>query len=128
MHTISEKKLLMLRPEELKTSSNQPRKSFDQYELKLLADSIQSSGIIQPLAVRKSIDGKYEIIAGERRYLAAKMVHAVGDYEVANLHLEVVHRYLVKRLLRYGHVRSLVFHYDFGLAVAVVNHCVAAFS
>ena len=64
----------MLKPDDIKPSKNQPRKSFDQYELKLLADSIQSSGIIQPLAVRKSIDGKYEIIAGERRYLAAKMV------------------------------------------------------
>lgn len=73
MHTISEKKLLMLRPEELKTSGNQPRKSFDQYELKLLADSISSSGIIQPLAVRKTEDGKYELIAGERRLKAAKM-------------------------------------------------------
>ena len=74
MYTLWEKKLLMLKPDDIKPSKNQPRKSFDQYELKLLADSIQSSGIIQPLAVRKSIDGKYEIIAGERRYLAAKMV------------------------------------------------------
>ena len=74
MYTLWEKKLLMLKPDDIKPSKNQPRKSFDEYELKLLADSIQSSGIIQPLAVRKSIDGKYEIIAGERRYLAAKMV------------------------------------------------------
>ena len=74
MYTLWEKKLLMLKPDDIKPSKNQPRKSFDQYELKLLADCIQSSGIIQPLAVRKSIDGKYEIIAGERRYLAAKMV------------------------------------------------------
>ena len=74
MYTLWEKKLLMLKPDDIKPSKNQPRKSFDQYELKLLADSIQSSGIIQPLAVRKSLDGKYEIIAGERRYLAAKMV------------------------------------------------------
>ncbi len=73
MHTISDKKLLMLRPEELISSKNQPRKSFDVYELKLLADSIAASGIIQPLAVRKNQDGKYEIIAGERRLKAAVM-------------------------------------------------------
>ena len=74
MYTLWEKKLLMLKPSEIKPSKNQPRKSFDEYELKLLADSIQSSGIIQPLVVRKSLDGKYEIIAGERRFLAAKNV------------------------------------------------------
>lgn len=74
MNALWEKKLLMLKPEEIKPSKNQPRKLFDDYELKLLAESIQSSGIIQPLAVRKCIDGKYEIIAGERRFIAAKMV------------------------------------------------------
>ncbi len=74
MYTLWEKKLLMLKPSEIKPSKNQPRKNFDEYELKLLADSIQSSGIIQPLVVRKSIDGKYEIIAGERRFIAAKNV------------------------------------------------------
>ncbi|MBO5357742.1 MAG: ParB/RepB/Spo0J family partition protein [Clostridia bacterium] len=74
MYTLWDKRLLMLKPNDIKPSKNQPRKSFDEYELKLLADSIQSSGIIQPLAVRKSLDGKYEIIAGERRYIAAKMV------------------------------------------------------
>ncbi len=74
MYSLLEKKLLMLKPQDIKPSKNQPRKIFDEYELKLLADSIRSSGIIQPLAVRKALDGKYEIIAGERRYIAAKMV------------------------------------------------------
>ena len=54
-------------------SPNQPRKSFDEYELKLLADSIQANGIIQPLAVRKLPDGRFELIAGERRLRAAVM-------------------------------------------------------
>ncbi len=71
MHTISHKKLLMLKPSELRVLENQPRKNFDEYELSLLADSISSNGIIQPLSVRKAADGKYEIIAGERRYRAA---------------------------------------------------------
>lgn len=74
MNVLWEKKLLMLKPEEIKPSKNQPRKFFDEYELKLLADSIKSSGIIQPLSVKKALDGRYEIIAGERRFLAAKMV------------------------------------------------------
>lgn len=73
MHTISDKKLFMLKPEDIEPSQNQPRKSFDEYELKLLADSIHTSGIIQPLSVRKTSDGKYELIAGERRLRAAVM-------------------------------------------------------
>lgn len=74
MQNIFEKKLIMLKPENLIANQNQPRKSFDEYELKLLADSISVNGIIQPLAVRKTENSKYEIIAGERRFKAAKMV------------------------------------------------------
>lgn len=73
MHTISEKRLLMLKPNEIKLSKSQPRKNFNQYELKLLAESISASGIIQPLAIRKTEDGRYELIAGERRLKAAVM-------------------------------------------------------
>ena len=73
MHTITDKKLLMLKPRELKASANQPRQHFDEYELRQLADSIATSGIIQPLAVRKADDGGYELIAGERRLRAAVM-------------------------------------------------------
>lgn len=73
MYTLWDKKLLMLKSDEIIPSKNQPRKTFDEYELKLLADSIARSGIIQPLAVRKCGNGKYEIIAGERRFRAAKM-------------------------------------------------------
>ena len=70
---IADKKLIMLKPSDIKISPNQPRKSFDEYELKLLADSIQANGIIQPLAVRKLPDGRFELIAGERRLRAAVM-------------------------------------------------------
>lgn len=73
MYTLSDKKLIMLKPAEIKISPNQPRKSFDEYELKLLADSIHASGIIQPLAVRRLNDGSFELIAGERRLKAAVM-------------------------------------------------------
>lgn len=73
MHTIAEKKILMLRPCEIQASTYQPRKFFDEYELKLLADSIAANGVIEPLTVRKKQEGGYELIAGERRLRAARM-------------------------------------------------------
>ena len=66
------KKLITLRPDEIYPSPYQPRRDFDIYELQSLADSIAASGILQPLAVRKTANG-YELIAGERRLRAAKM-------------------------------------------------------
>ena len=51
----------------------QPRKHFDEDELQALADSIASHGLIQPLTVRKMEGGFYQIIAGERRWRAARM-------------------------------------------------------
>lgn len=53
---------------------NQPRKNFSQCELEGLASSIKHNGIIQPLVIRRSIDDKYELISGERRLRAAKLV------------------------------------------------------
>ena len=73
MHTIAEKKLLMLKPDDIIPCAHQPRKNFDGYELKTLADSISVSGIIQPLTVRKGENGKYILISGERRLRAAKI-------------------------------------------------------
>lgn len=52
---------------------NQPRKNFDEGALKELADSIKIHGIIQPIVLNEQEDGKYMIIAGERRWRAAKM-------------------------------------------------------
>lgn len=52
---------------------NQPRKHFDEASLKELAASIKTHGIIQPIVLNKSEDGKYMIIAGERRWRAAKL-------------------------------------------------------
>ena len=73
MHTFADKKLLMLKPDDIIPGDNQPRKIFDTYELQSLADSIAANGIIQPLTVRKIENGKYSLIAGERRLRAAKM-------------------------------------------------------
>jgi len=52
----------------------QPRETFNEFKLDELANSIKKNGIIQPIAVRlkKSEPGKYEIVAGERRWLAAQ--------------------------------------------------------
>ena len=51
---------------------NQPRKYFDEESLTDLAQSIREHGIIQPLTVRRLSSGYYQIIAGERRWRAAK--------------------------------------------------------
>ena len=53
----------------------QPRQDFDEEELQALADSIAEHGIIQPLTVRETAGGFYQIIAGERRWRAARMAN-----------------------------------------------------
>lgn len=56
---------------------NQPRKRFDYDELENLAQSIRENGILQPITVRKREDKKYELISGERRLRAARLVGMV---------------------------------------------------
>lgn len=73
MHTVADRKLFMLKPEEIVSNTYKSRKRFDEYELKRLADSISANGIIEPLIVRKTDSGKYELITGERRLRAAKL-------------------------------------------------------
>ena len=58
---------------QIESCRNQPRKSFDQEKLEELADSIRQHGVIQPLTVRKLASGYYQIIAGERRWRAARL-------------------------------------------------------
>ena len=52
---------------------NQPRQDFDEEELQALADSIEMHGVVQPLTVRETGNGYYQIIAGERRWRAARI-------------------------------------------------------
>lgn len=52
---------------------DQPRQDFDEEELQTLADSISVHGVIQPLTVRETAGGYYQIIAGERRWRAARL-------------------------------------------------------
>ena len=58
---------------QVESCSSQPRKLFDEDALAELADSIREHGVIQPLTVRKLSSGYYQIIAGERRWRAARM-------------------------------------------------------
>lgn len=60
---------------DLVPSQNQPRKLFDKASLDELAASIEEKGILQPLIVRTLGGGKYEIVAGERRFRAAQSLH-----------------------------------------------------
>ncbi len=53
-------------------NKNQPRKQFLDSEIDALADSIKQNGLLQPILTRKLENGKYEIVAGERRYRASK--------------------------------------------------------
>ena len=58
---------------QVESCAGQPRKHFDDAALADLADSIREHGIIQPLTVRKLASGYYQIIAGERRWRAARL-------------------------------------------------------
>lgn len=99
VHNSAEK---MVKLNSLSASPFQPRLDFDEEALKSLAQSIGEKGVLQPLLVREVSVGKYEIIAGERRFRAAGMagltevpviVKSMDDKEV----LEVA---LVENLLR----------------------------
>ena len=57
----------------IESNPNQPRREFDEGALKELAASIREIGIITPITLRQTTDGKYQIIAGERRWRASQM-------------------------------------------------------
>lgn len=62
-----------MRIADLEPNMEQPRKHFDQEQLEALADSIKEHGLIQPIIIQKAENGFYRIIAGERRWRAAKL-------------------------------------------------------
>lgn len=66
-------KVLRIDPVKIKVNPMQPRQNFSDFSMDELAESIKEYGIIQPLIVTKN-DGEYELIAGERRLRAAKII------------------------------------------------------
>ncbi len=63
-----------LRVSQIEPNRNQPRKQFSEEAVTSLAESIREHGMLQPILVRPYIDGQYQIIAGERRWRAARML------------------------------------------------------
>ncbi|BFQ97104.1 ParB/RepB/Spo0J family partition protein [Enterococcus cecorum] len=70
---VKKEEVLDLPLNELRPNPYQPRKTFDEQSLKELANSIERSGVFQPIIVRRSQIKGYEIIAGERRFRASKL-------------------------------------------------------
>ena len=92
----SSKPINNLKISQVEPNPNQPRKTFDPEKLQTLSDSISEHGLLQPIAVKKNDNGFYTIIAGERRWRAAKMaglkeipavVYDFDDKAVAELSL-----------------------------------------
>ena len=73
MQSAPQQSPLLLPLQKIEPNRLQPRKNFDEEELSALADSIRQHGIIQPLTVRLLDSGYYQIIAGERRWRAARL-------------------------------------------------------
>ena len=63
-----------LRVSEIEPNRSQPRKNFDESAIAALADSIREHGVLQPILVRPLTLGGYQIVAGERRWRAARML------------------------------------------------------
>jgi ParB family chromosome partitioning protein len=90
------KEYMICKVDELRPARSQPRQRFDDAALEGLAASLRASGVLQPLVVRR-VEGGYEIIAGERRWRAARkagltevpvLVKEAADAEALTLALE----------------------------------------
>lgn len=88
--------------ERISPNREQPRTFFDEEGLKELSDSIREIGIIQPLSLRKTDDGDYQIIAGERRWRAARMagLTSVPAYVRTASDLEITEMALIENIQR----------------------------
>ena len=63
--------------DKIDVNPHQPRRTFDPVSLESLADSIKANGVIQPVIVRPKADGRFELIAGERRFRAAGLAKLI---------------------------------------------------
>lgn len=95
-NSTTEQGTTLLSLNDIEPNREQPRKTFSEEALKELADSIAVHGIIQPLLVRPLSDGGYQLVAGERRWRAARMagltqvpvvIREMSDSEVMQLAL-----------------------------------------
>jgi ParB family chromosome partitioning protein len=68
----SDSRLVEIDLDRIRANPEQPRKEFDKEALASLADSMKDSGVLQPIAVRRIGEDRYEIVAGERRWRAAQ--------------------------------------------------------
>lgn len=93
-NTADEGQIIKVRLSEIEPNRDQPRKQFDEAALAELSDSIAQHGILQPLLVRPLAIGGYQLVAGERRWRAARMaglteapvvIREMGDQEAAEL-------------------------------------------
>ncbi len=72
---IDKKDIITIDLNKIYPNDSQPRKIFDEEKVKVLSESIKSYGVLQPIVVKPDEDGRYMIIAGERRYRASKMAN-----------------------------------------------------
>ena len=85
--TETEKEVKKIKITQIEPNKNQPRTDFDEEKLEALADSIREYGVLQPIVVKLNKNGFYTIIAGERRWRAARMAKVkeipavVKDYD-----------------------------------------------
>ena len=95
-NTTEVQNLSTLRVAEIEPNREQPRKTFDDGAIAALADSIREHGMIQPILVRPLENGSYQIVAGERRWRAARMlgleevpvtIRAMSDQETMQIAL-----------------------------------------
>nr|MCR5042468.1 ParB/RepB/Spo0J family partition protein [Clostridia bacterium] len=112
-----------LRISDIEPDPEQPRRVFDSSELDSLAESISEHGVITPILVRPMTDGSYRIIAGERRWRAARqaglkeipaIVRSVTDSEAAQLALvENLQREDLNPVEEAQGIRRLIEEFDF---------------
>lgn len=93
-NTADEGQIITVRLSEIEPNRDQPRKQFDEQALAELTDSIAQHGVLQPLLVRPMAVGGYQLVAGERRWRAARaagltevpvVIREMGDREAAEL-------------------------------------------
>jgi ParB family chromosome partitioning protein len=86
----------------IEVNPNQPRKTFDDEALTALAESIEHSGVLQPLLVKPLIGGQYELVAGERRLRASKLagIDTVPAFVRAGLDANTLELALVENMAR----------------------------